>query len=781
MAINRFNQLQAPARFNPLSFEEASFAPLALREREDTLLNQQDELLNQLNNISVPDIYQEQFENEKQGFIDEINNLSNKITSEGAGNLNILGDFRNLRNKYNKSVSASGNIGRAANAQENINKVKDQYFKLALEQGFNAATINERWQEELEKYKGGLPNDLSKFNGNLPDFNPNYAPKNIDMTSEVQKLASLVKSSKKSSGNFSFRPNRDNTGQIINYTVVNQQGEEITNDPNVNALKSYMQERILNPNSELNQVLQFKGINPEEYLSQVDNLTNMMRANSSTRKVSYAGQTPDQRPKQGSGKANTKTTDTPKATFINQSNGMNRLKLGLSSNSIKEAIKDLKQDPTISEVEKNAQVNAYNHALKFKEKLEKSPEFKQKINESIANSTRLNRLGITNFQEYTNYINDPKNQEEQSFDVTDPATGRTTREVMPNKADEAEAMYQEAFESIPRDILADSNYYSLGIGKADIKLQKVMSEGIENINLESLKNTGALSIRSTDGNYTDESEELFQDLNNSSNTSFMLQGIDDGGIAGEAALVYQVTTKVDGDVKRHSMSIDMQNNDLSKQLLNPKGDLYLSLDRRGQLVLDQIRDNKIKYKGISTDVDLSNSFDQEGTNNILNHSLIANNELGIQPKSKQDKIYDYMFIKPDEGNYSLVINEDNSYSTYKDDGTFMSFDDLRTKFMAAEYQTLAPLNNLDNDSNFKDKYKVKFMNILLGNTINLDNPKESSAYYADNAEYSQILKDYYNATQTYSANDATLLQKALDSYNRISKMRLQTKNVKHAL
>lgn len=403
MAVNRFNQIINPPRFSPLTFEEQSFAPLVLRDREDSLLNAQDEILNQMANIRVAEPYQEMFNNTRQQLTDEMNDLASRIQKEGANNLGYMNEFRNLRNKYNNLVSANGSIGRAANAHEQISLMKDLYMKDAATKGWDAATANRNWAMEKSRYTNDLPEDLETFTGAMPEFNPTWAANKVDLVEKAQEYSELAKNAMDSysGGTFKFK-------QVPGVGIVayDQNDKQIANTEQIDALAGLLERELLNPNSDLNQSMQYQGINPGEYLGDVELLTNMMRKTTKDESATYRANVT---PKPTGGYKPAKTKEPGKGNFDNVRKGMARVEASSTEAEAMSKKKELALREDLTETEKEALTTQYNHIISKKRalnnalKTDAGKPYVEEMDKAIADSGAMQARGINNFADYQAY------------------------------------------------------------------------------------------------------------------------------------------------------------------------------------------------------------------------------------------------------------------------------------------------------------------------------------------------------------------------------------------
>lgn len=396
--INRFNQLQEPAKFSPLSFQEIAYAPTILRQREDAIINKRDELLNDLYNIEVPQMYQEQFEAERGKIENDLNSLAKEIQTKGAGDLSLINQFRNLRNSYNKSISNSGNIGRAANLNTHLEEMKSAYFEDALAKGQPAESVNLNWDKELDNFLKGLPSDLSKYSGQLPDMSPNYAPDYTDLATEGARIAQFLKGmdseelgdyqiiGKDANGN---TISEDNPGTPAFWVVETSRGANATNNGQVKNFQEYLNAELLNEDSLLHRNLNYRNIDPEEYLQNIENLGAML----TTKKTSdiTTGQVISAGGRSGGRAKNSQTPKpTNKASLRARGSGQEFIPNSKSSGDIKKELNKLYEVENNSEDLSPDEIKANNvrktqlqHALLKRQKLEKDNNFVSSVNQTI--------------------------------------------------------------------------------------------------------------------------------------------------------------------------------------------------------------------------------------------------------------------------------------------------------------------------------------------------------------------------------------------------------------
>jgi len=819
MGINAFSQPLQPARFNPLSFQELSFAPIALRERHDAMLNAQDELLNQLNNIEIPNEYFTEIEAERQGFRDEISKMADRINSKGVGNLSIMSDFRNLRNKYNKAVSLTGNIGRAAKLNQVLKATQDQYTKFGMQQGQSPENIQMNWQKELQNYLGQLPKQLSQHQGQLPDFNPTYAPKYLDLAQHSKQYADLMGKIEDSWGRVRMEPNfaEDPTTRekrLLNYTVYNEQGQVISNDENINRLNELIKQDVLDPSSLLNQNLRYRGINPTDYLSRIDTISDMMKVNSTRNSVSYAGQTGklfDTDPS----KTKTDKDDKAKVRLVSgEGQGIERLVNSNSPTVTRQAIAEISANPDMPEEEKRGLVTAMNYALMLKEKAESSPEFLKMANTAIANNQDIlgsfaynfqgeKKWGIKSYSDYLNLIEDRSN-----YAIPKMSAYGIEYEVGENLSQARRAMQtmQDILPDSAKEMLIPSKLYTFGVGTEDTKMRDMMSKGMSKQHLMMMAGANNLLIRNPEGTFDefgprgnfeqwDSFQKALETATSEDDLKFYFQGLDTGHVGRAPSAIYAVEIKDKGALKfkaTMAMELDKQNEIADSLFEQGPGTLYNSLDTSGQLVIDQMQSNR-KYFGAPVTFGEAN-FTETNAELVKGYSSTKWGERNIYPKTKEDNFNKWLFVKQDDtSRYSIQVNENGSYTTYRKDenGTqYKRFVDLYNEEMANEWvnlrngQPIGALSNTDDATeNWKDLYKEHFMlDILLPGLSTFDEVDKFAPYYSSSPIFRERMKELYLLKQEPGGRrNPALIQQAIRVFNDIKELPLEARTIEGAL
>lgn len=849
---NRFDQVAAPARFSPLTFEEQSFAPLALRAREDGMMNARDEILSEMANIEVPGQFQDEVDRERDGMRGEINDLAQKIQKEGAGNLNYMNDFRNLRNKYNQSVSKTGNIGRAAGAKTEVDAMKVAYLEDAINIKHQPAEIAiQRFEEEKQKYFEGLPSQLSKFKGSLPGFTPAFAPPSADSFEVFSKLAAAAKGiDKKAVGDFHFEEGPlDADGESTGYIVVSDSGDAehniaLNNNASIDSLKQLMERHLLDPNSDVNRNLVYRGLDPSDYLKDADLWADMQRNTSTVDETTYKGQyNMGLNGGKTKVKAPVKVTVPPgKGSLQEETSGMRKLVNSTDTVSIEKAIIDTQNDKELSPAQRTKKITELNLALKYKMELEdgskdtETTKFKETMDPLIAGDEYWSDKGIYTYADMLDYIEDPEVETDNVLSVVDGLNpteqAKFNGVTRPNmvaafKAEyseyelkEGEAIsdgnptgggntlqtpaqllalresallfnknrFKDDYTKLSNELLTPSVLYGLSVEGDDKTFRKAITDGFSAINYENLQNQGLLSIADEDGYFpigdtgranststkgSKPFKKFNDDMANASSKEFTFTGLNDGGITGDSQLVFSVRTKFgEGKFRDHSIAVSLDPEKLStitEQFLNPDGTYYGLLDKESRFVLDGIRD-KNRYGDVATDLKFKMDeavaagkgveiFDEEGTTTVKANALQVLTDSNVRHKRNGNYFGKFLFIDPYDNvnDYAVIINDDNSYSTYKRDSdgnkTLMTFNDYSQKEMAMLAHSKGALGDMaGNEAAWLEAGKYATIKDIADSIPDLQTAS-NSVIYSDSPRFMQGLNEFADMMELLSPED----------------------------
>lgn len=250
------------SRYNPTpmyqaeSFKDLAVVPMAMRTRHDTILNAQDELLNEYNNLEVlqEGESQDYYNKKKQEIETKVNGLANKLNSTGAGDISIMNDFRTMKRDYNKEVSATGATGRLVNIKKDLDAKKAAYYEWANQQGQPVEAIETNWNNEYKRWLGS--NDMKRIDADEFAFKPldmKLAPKAFDEVVELKKSYDMI--GHISSDVLESSYTIDGAGNIVTTSEANKHKENL---PQLKSWAEYMNLKLNDPNSEFMQDQRYK-------------------------------------------------------------------------------------------------------------------------------------------------------------------------------------------------------------------------------------------------------------------------------------------------------------------------------------------------------------------------------------------------------------------------------------------------------------------------------------------------------------------------------------------
>lgn len=260
MATNRYSN-GTVAKFNPLSFQELSAAPLMQRQKHDQLIAQQEMLRQGLAKVDPLDVHMNEALNVKSGIENKLRSQAELLSKEGI-NPNTQGEFLALNREYQNLVSPTGRLGQINAAKQVYAKNFNDYLEDAQKtKGWSRERALANWNKFSKQYTGFEGDKISNI-GQLG------APKYIDVAERVQNYAKEAGMTSqefaRSSGALSF----DSSG---NRFVVNSNSKNLTSS-NVNQLNQVAQllnRELSDPNSEVRRSVEFDEQNPNTVMQNV--------------------------------------------------------------------------------------------------------------------------------------------------------------------------------------------------------------------------------------------------------------------------------------------------------------------------------------------------------------------------------------------------------------------------------------------------------------------------------------------------------------------------------
>lgn len=812
---NRFSRYTPGSNYSPESFRDMSIVPIALRQRHDAALAAQDDMLLQLDNIQVRDEDREYYNQKRQEITSKVEDLTNKINTIGAGDSNLMGEFRNMKRSYNKEVSLSGGLGQAADVKKRIDDTRAKYLEFGVEQGFSPETTQKNFDVFYDEYKNSNPNTALGTEGfAFKEFNPTFAPKQVDALSIHKEGQGLLGKIAQDVAWQNYVPVTDANGQI-HYQQTGGKRLSEDNLRNLQAYENFINQKILNPESDIRQSLRFSrpGV-PEDqivkdFLAESDFLSQAMR-------VKITGQMDQIEPPRESsgGGAKAKSPDEV-AELVSIPTGQNTITGDFTETLNGTAIKafEAKENTIIglTEQESAQKTLAILQHDKLKSAVE-DPNNKKKI-DSYLNKNGVLKNGtvdlyrksiniydnqikaITNTLEYQQataaYNSGSYSPGEQGMALINKVKD------LSNKKRELSIDLNEAIKTIiPNVDLQYSKLYTFGSSSTD---KDGSSNAVKKAVDNSLNNNIGLDniltyLNNGGGKFTDIGESEFKDKLNTddfkefsnalltSNTQLEFDGLVDLGSTGSSQILLRYTKDQGNGKATGRMALDYDNKSTDTNVLDQLLDtIQGSVDLKGQAVIQSIKDNK-KYKDLSVD---STEFAKTGwsgtqTNKIKKYSKEIDSNIRNNPRYKEvnyiDNFKDNNIILNQDGYYEMRLrNSDKSTGVDLKTGMWFQKDFVRD-YQNGVYSTPNPLQPKTETD------KVNFVRSMKDVADQLTDPENGVMQIGNNnSEFKRLREEFINAISTGNLTLAQQYQYAATFYNSMKDMKIALKNKKRIM
>lgn len=822
---NRYSQYASGVNYSPESFRDLSVVPIALRQRHDQALAAQDDMLLQLNNIQVRDEDRDYLNQKREEITNQVNDLTNKINTVGAGDSNLMGEFRNAKRAYNKEVSLAGGLGQAANVKQRIDTARANYLDFGVKQGWSPETAQKNFELEYGRFNEKNPSSgLGSEGFAFGEFNPTYAPKQINPVDKLKEIQPLIGEISKEEAFQNYRPVQDpQTGQI---TYVQYGGSTLSrsNLERLKSVESYLNQELLNPDSELRQSLRYSrpGVSEDQvvqqFLKESDFLIDAMGVEAKKESTMIEAPTFPKPTKDAGGKgssdetASLVSTPTGAETFVGKS-----ITTIVAGDTIKN-LEKVEQSRPLTEQESNQKMMAILQQDRVKEAL-KDPNTIREVNNYLkTNSVLQDNSGqpstiegynntLTSLQSQINQIkstdlyktgarlksNDVVSASRLASSLTESQKQKAAQEFdrvtyLQNRITPIKERLDEAYnKSIPKDDLVYSRMYTFGAGEAARKTTDTFNANASDYGVNwitQLENAGGkFSLPGETDLSSNNDESKLKDLKEafaSNDTKVKFGSLIDMGSTGSSQLVLNYTVGSGEKAKTGMISVDYDNKSPDSSVIdNWLIEMQKTLDTPSQAVIQSILDNK-QLKGISVD---SNQFAKTGfskgqSDTIKKMSKTVN---AGYLNSPEYKAVDYNNFPDRE--YNMVLNKDGFYSLYMRDNKRKEAKPLGVigwsqKEFAKDYlakKITTP--NLTKATDINDKKyfvsSMKDLSLLADNAlVQIDN--NSSAFQKLKNEYvSEVNKNQDNINIQY--------QLAVEFYNSLNNMSIAHKNKKRNL
>jgi hypothetical protein len=693
MGINRFSKPQQLAGYDAMTFQELSVAPMQMRAREDRMMNDRDTILNELDNLDIHERYSGEAAEIRKQLKDRLNTLGDNIQKNGVGANNYMNEFRNLRNEYNTNVSKTGVLGMGVDLKKNIDAAKANFFKAGLQMKQPPKALEDAWNAKLDDYYSQLPETLSKHDGALPAFDPGIPPAHQDRIAYAAKLSSMIGNIEKTVGDIKVVPKYEN-GIPVDVEIYDVNNTDISNKEGIAKYKEFIKSQILNTASELRQDADFKGENIETVLNELFiladmGLTEVDRDDTNLVSAGNGGGTKTGKSKSGAtGEYNGDT-----ATLVKmEGSGKNTIPETSTLQDIKEQRKKIETGEIVynDPDEKMAQLKALDFAAQYREaeinKLaqENPDEFAKQMTKQIQGNGILSQYGIRSYEDYQAIKQDPT----KIAGIGVQGQGQAEHQMMPVEQKLAViegqmSQLKDTFTSELGDIRLSSDIYTLGYGAADDAARKTFTNYIKDnpMLVESMLSQNAISFINPGetGEHSfrviDEpgKKESFKNILANAKDIHMV-GMTSGNAVSNPTIMFEMVTNDEG--AKRKFTLDLKDTEFTQNLLSEDQPFWRSMDPEGRARLSVMKDN-ITYRGLGSTLTPKNFSTKDNhenmDRNISRYARKANADImkevqnKEEPKGLEKILWDSVFIKPDDPNYSynIGVNEDRSFSSYR--------------------------------------------------------------------------------------------------------------------
>lgn len=810
---NRYSQYIPGNNYAPESFKDLAVVPIALRQRHDAVLDAQDNLLLQLNNIQVRDDEREYYNQKRAEITAKVEGLTNKINTIGAGDANLMGEFRNMKRDYNKEVSLTGGLGQAADIKKRIDDEKARFLEHGVKQGFSPEIEQKNFDIQLAEYNKKNPNSkLGEDGFAFGQTNFTFAPKKIEAIDIYKEGQSLLGDITKDEAWSSYQAVYDDQGRI---DFVPTSGRTLKKDnlQNLEAFKNYVNQKLLNPESDVRQSLRRSrpGVDEDtiisDFMKESDFLKQSMRikADSTVEQVS----TPNFPKDEDKSKQDEATTlvSTPTGQAVLEGQSIIDIASG-------KRIAELEAKEKTAEGLTQEEINEKNQKNNLKYRIDdalKDPKIKLDINKALKNlginltgdqaleKIKQNETAINNIinsDTYDSLVEKQKkhNQVGSSATVISNSNVYSPQEIavanrlayLTQEKNTLGSALNELYKSIPKDDLIYSKLYTVGAGEPGKKAMDIFNANATDYGanwVTLLKNSGGnFSMEGFDKTFStnDQDDEPLKLLETefAKGATVTLGGVIDRGTTGSSQILVNFKSGTGDKSRTGTIAVDYDNKTTdSDKLDNWLIELQKTMDFKGQAIIQSIIDNK-QLSGISTD---NTTYTQTGFSSSQSNTIKSlRNQFDSKYKNspefnavKYTDAAEYNIIQDKEGYHSLYIKRDKN----KPAGYLSTGDWLNKQFAKNYYdKTLGNPNILKIQNSVETKQYIKemldFATLTQDDIIQVDD---------NSTKFQNLREDYIIGLNTWKNNLQKQKELTIDFYNGMKSMKIASKNKKHLL
>jgi hypothetical protein len=257
--MNRYTDI-TPSKFNPLSMEEIMMVPLMKRQQHNKLLADQQTMLAGLAKVDPHDKFYNEAKELKTGLESKFDKFAGTLATSGVDN-NLTAEAISLNREYQDMVGPMGKIGQINAHNAGLQKEYADYVTNVTKMGYSPR----KTKEHIDNFVAEHVNKEPKYdsNGRVINFKAPELPGNYkNHLVEAERYYKDMGMSSTEWSNAFAGVVRDGNGQ---YVASNSNGgASSSNLKNRQAVATFMNQRVNNPNDELRRAMDYEGVTPEE-------------------------------------------------------------------------------------------------------------------------------------------------------------------------------------------------------------------------------------------------------------------------------------------------------------------------------------------------------------------------------------------------------------------------------------------------------------------------------------------------------------------------------------
>lgn len=280
--MNRYDDISV-AKFNPLSMQEVMMVPMIKRKQHDDLIAQQELIKQGLAKVDPLDKHYGEALRLKNELESKIDGYANKLAKEGV-NTQMTGEMIALNRDYQNKIGPMGAIGQINAAKKAYEEESANYLKQATAMKYSPETVQKHLSQIQSKYnqdpiydKNGKVTALK-----IDELPPNYLNHLEEARSYFKEMGIDEKEWSNATAGIVFDPK---LGQYV--ASQTHGGSRTTNAPQQQFVLNFMNNRIGNQNGDLRKSLDYQGIDPNQAIQDIQDMSGIYRKRGEGNKQTY--------------------------------------------------------------------------------------------------------------------------------------------------------------------------------------------------------------------------------------------------------------------------------------------------------------------------------------------------------------------------------------------------------------------------------------------------------------------------------------------------------------